>query len=501
MSDSTVLYKKLMEEAQKKKLKLNSDSIRKLNKLYESTLESVIRKAGSARGGFTKTWLKDYEKFLRIKMNELNEQLVRLTKDTIKTSSQIASSVEGDFLTHIDNKYDLDIPIELIDFAYSINNDAILNIINGGFYKDNKSLSDRIWGYGDKNISDIQYILNKGMMEQKSYLEIVKDLEKYVNPTAKKDFNWKRVYPGVNKNVDYNAQRLLRTSMNHSFFNSNISNWNENPYVEAIHWELSSQHYSRQIKVFGPDVCDDYTNQDDYGLGQGNFPKDRVPIPHPQCLCYQYAVIPKSLDKIGRELRQWLNGDSNTLLDNWYNSSNKIGKNYKNNVSNIGNSGIIKERSISQRNMANGNRKSSKIKLSDDDKNHLLNEIEAIKADKSIFIFRDGFGSGYSDKRDKIFISSNIYPSNDGSMHPRDLMSERAALAHEYYGHRTNRGTKLNQGSWNDEFRASYIAAKICPNLSDEDRMYLILDSIERAKEAGVSIEYNSFMRRILYGY
>jgi len=174
MSDSTVLYKKLMEEAQKKKLKLNSDSIRQLTKLYQSTLESVIRKAGSARGGFTKTWLKDYEKFLRFKMNELNEQLVRLTKDTIKTSSQIASSVEGDFLTHIDNKYTLDIPRELIDFAYSINNDAILNIINGGFYKDNKSLSDRIWGYGDKNISDIQYILNKGMMEQKSYLEIVK---------------------------------------------------------------------------------------------------------------------------------------------------------------------------------------------------------------------------------------------------------------------------------------------------------------------------------------
>ena len=79
-------------------------------------------------------------------------------------------------------------------------------------------------------------------------------------------------------------------------------------------------------------------------------------------------------------------------------------------------------------------------------------------------------------------------------------MSERAVLAHEYYGHRTHRGTTLEKGSWNDEFRASYTAAKICPNLTDEDRRYLILDAIERAKEAGINIRYNDFIRRVLYG-
>lgn len=153
------------------------------------------------------------------------------------------------------------------------------------------------------------------------------------------------------------------------------------------------------------------------------------------------------------------------------------------------------------RKMANGLRKSSKIKLSDDDKAYVLNEIELINADPDVFVFRDGFGSGYSDNRDIIFISSNVFPSNDGSLHPRDLMSVRAVLAHEYYGHRTYRGTTLERGSWNDEFRASYTAAKYCPNLTDDDRRYLILDAIERAKEAGVDIKYNKFIRRVLYGY
>ena len=45
------------------------------------------------------------------------------------------------------------------------------------------------------------------------------------------------------------------------------------------------------------------------------------------------------------------------------------------------------------------------------------------------------------------------------------------------------------------------MAAKNTSNLSDEDRRCLILDSIERAKESGVSIKNNSFMKKILYGY
>lgn len=138
--------------------------------------------------------------------------------------------------------------------------------------------------------------------------------------------------------------------------------------------------------------------------------------------------------------------------------------------------------------------------LSENEINHLKDEIRTIKADENIFIFNKGQFTGYIPERDTIYIKGNVFPSNDNSIHPRDLMSERAVLAHEYYGHRAYRNTKLQDGSWNDEFRASYMAAKNTPNLNDKDRQYLILDAIERAKEAGVTITYNKFMRRILYG-
>jgi hypothetical protein len=41
------------------------------------------------------------------------------------------------------------------------------------------------------------------------------------------------------------------------------------------------------------------------------------------------------------------------------------------------------------------------------------------------------------------------------------------------------------------------------PNLSDNDRRYLVLDALERAKEAGQDIpaEDSDYVRSVLYGY
>jgi hypothetical protein len=79
-------------------------------------------------------------------------------------------------------------------------------------------------------------------------------------------------------------------------------------------------------------------------------------------------------------------------------------------------------------------------------------------------------------------------------------MSSKAALGHEL-GHARYRGTKLPIGAWNDEFRASYWAAKNLSNLSEQDRIHLVLDAMERAREAGVPITVNAFMKKVLYGY
>jgi len=79
-------------------------------------------------------------------------------------------------------------------------------------------------------------------------------------------------------------------------------------------------------------------------------------------------------------------------------------------------------------------------------------------------------------------------------------MSERAVLAHEYYGHYDFAPSIFEATDWRDEFRASYIAAIKTPDLSDNDRRYLVLDAYERAKEAGRFYEYSKKAREIIYG-
>lgn len=154
---------------------------------------------------------------------------------------------------------------------------------------------------------------------------------------------------------------------------------------------------------------------------------------------------------------------------------------------------------LDERGMSRGYRTPASVLLTAAQIEMIRREIRTIKADESKFIFNRGSGTSYYDEGDVVFVRGDVLPDNS-SNHPRDKMSARAVLAHEYYGHRKFRGTTLPKGEWNDEFRASYHAALFAPGLTREDRYYLMADAQERAIEAGVHIRLNEKMRRVLYG-
>ena len=150
-----------------------------------------------------------------------------------------------------------------------------------------------------------------------------------------------------------------------------------------------------------------------------------------------------------------------------------------------------------------GHRTNRSRQLTDAEIAQLLEDIDALGADPSVFRFNEGSQTGFSDRTGNINVRGDVLPDLS-SNHPRDLMSTRAVLAHEYYGHKHFDdvfGTRNPAiGAWNDEFRASYNAALNAPNLSDMDRMLLMQDALERAREANVSIHMTDTIRRILYG-
>ncbi|MCT4507931.1 MAG: hypothetical protein N4A48_04095 [Tepidibacter sp.] len=340
-------YQRFANEARKNQLKLIKKDYTLIREIFKDASKDLEIKAVKAKSGsLTKRFALDYKKAIEESLREVRKQLHGNNKKSIEEAAKYANEVQLSFFSKLNNDYNLGMDQTFKTIFSRVPKEAIAEVLNGNLYKDNKGLSERIWGDINGIDKDMNYIITRAIAEKKSAYELSKDIEKYINPEAKKDWEWNKVYPNTRKKVDYNAQRLARTSINHAFLSANIRSSSKNPYVEAMHWELSTSHYERQIKPFGEDECDDYANQDSYNLGTGNFPVEKVPLPHPQCLCVVYAVIPKSLEEIGSELRAWVDGESNEKLDIWY-------KNYGLEFAGIENKKDIKTKNANESNQEN----------------------------------------------------------------------------------------------------------------------------------------------------
>ena len=149
-----------------------------------------------------------------------------------------------------------------------------------------------------------------------------------------------------------------------------------------------------------------------------------------------------------------------------------------------------------------GERTPPQTELGVADIERIKTETAEVGGDPSVLRFNEGRNTGYIDSRDVINVRGDVLPL-EGENHPRSSMSSRAVMAHEF-GHRRFSGTPLEPGAWNDEFRASYVAATKAPNLSAVERRDLILDAMSRAQEARpfpVPIRPNPLMRYLTTGY
>lgn len=313
-------YKDMVRKARRKTLRLTLKQQREILNIYKDTVKELSKKASIA-GDKTlkKRWLEDYSKHLDKTTEELENRLYKSIEGAMEQAGKHAVDADLEFFKEAIKKAGIDLGPHFTEMFSEAPNEVLAGIIKGDFYKDGKGLSDRIWNYTNDFEKDIDYIIKRAIAEKKSARELAKDLETFVKPESRRPWAWGTVYPNLRtKQVDYNAQRLARTSITHAHRESQHESARRNPFVEAIHWELSDAHYERQVSRWGEDECDEYAEQDNYGLGVGNFPKDEVPLSHPQCLCVTYGVITKTLDEVADELNAWVDGEENPVLDEWY---------------------------------------------------------------------------------------------------------------------------------------------------------------------------------------
>ena len=183
---------------------------------------------------------------------------------------------------------------------YNIPNQVVNDLISGKLYEGKWTLSKAIWSDNQKKLDDINSIIAKGVAENKPTYDIAKDLERYVNPRARKDWAWSKVYPGSTRKIDYNAQRLARTMVSHAYQESFVQSTKDNPFIESYRWLASG----------GDRMCDLCAERD------GKiFAKDELPMDHPNGMCTFEVVIEKSYDQIAQDLHNWIYGEGDPNLD------------------------------------------------------------------------------------------------------------------------------------------------------------------------------------------
>lgn len=305
------MYEKIVRQQRKEIAKLTLEQQGKVLGLYDHAIGDLIEKAsGTKDKSLGRRWTLDYFDELERVRNELERELEVQILGSSKKAAKIGTKAEQQVMTEIFRKANIDTGDHFTSMFSQVQDNVVRDIITGNLYKDKRTLSQRIWNHGEDFEKDIQYTINQAILQKKSAIELAADLEKFVREPARRGTTWGRCYPNLrNKRVDYNAMRLARTSINHSYQTASIQASNLNPFVEGIEWQSALIH-GRTCEL-----CKERHGQ--------VFDKKDVPLDHPNGLCTMLPVIEKSLDKVADELRDWLYGGENPILDEWYENVGK----------------------------------------------------------------------------------------------------------------------------------------------------------------------------------
>lgn len=303
-----------LKDAEKARMQITKEQEEAISKMYhkiyldfKKQMESLpLQGQGTATQSLKRLYLNRLTKQLKEAYESLGRDLENQITQGMQDTSQAMVSNMGDWLKKIGLN---------IEEAYSyVPKDIVAMLSTGQVYGDGWTLSKAIWGESQKHSDDIHKIVATGVAANRSAYDIAKDLEKYVNPSAKKEWDWSKVYPGTSKKVDYNAQRLARTMVSHAYQQSLLATTKYNPFVTGYKWRSAHTHRTCEI-------CNERDGQ--------VYTADTLPLDHPNGMCTFLTELSGSLDDIADRLGDWANGKEDAALDKWYNSMNGLPLNSK----------------------------------------------------------------------------------------------------------------------------------------------------------------------------
>lgn len=285
-----------LQYAEERRIKLTKLQQRQIQRLYENAAKEVAKQAEKAprvpSDALRKQYLNQLQKQLNERFEKIRTEIESTVKDNMKKTTEAVVKDNVNFLRRVG------MPVE---GAFShVPDEVVRSVATGQLYEGKWSLSRAIWKNTKRTQKDVQSVIAQGIAQNKSAYEIAKDLEKYVDPSAKKDWDWSKVYPGTAKKVDYSAQRLARTMVSHAFQQSFVETTKKNPFVTKYQWVSSN---SARVCP----ICADRDGQ--------LYEKDDLPLDHPNGMCTFIAIIEDSMVTIADRIADWALGSSDPELD------------------------------------------------------------------------------------------------------------------------------------------------------------------------------------------
>lgn len=306
-------YPKSIIEARKAFLTLTLEQEKEIIAIYKrASIEIKERLLKSKRGTLEERYLKEMAKAIDAYRKELYINLSNRIRADIELGAEIGARQTKEFLENV--AVNAKLKQSFVKMFANINDDVVRLMVSGGFYKDKRTLSSRIWSLTEKNVKDIDRIINIAVAEQKSVNQLATQLVPYLNGEGTPQ---KTLLRGINRHLPYEAVRVGRTSMAHAANEASVQAAMNNPFSKGLKWNLSASHATR-LGRFGKsrDICDEYAEQNSYDLGRGVYPPASYPVSHPNCLCYSTEVdVP--VEEARKEIISWINGADNKKLDNW----------------------------------------------------------------------------------------------------------------------------------------------------------------------------------------
>lgn len=294
--EAIMVNKLIFKDAEDAKFAIMASQQKEIVKLYEDWADEIGERAkyyshkSTASAPMSERYYRELQKQLRQTSQEVSNEIYKKIKSNIYT---VADAVVSDNVKWLES---FGFSSDGLNAAFSyVPHEIVQNLVTGQIYDSGWSLSSRIWGDNEQTLKDIYQVMAKGLAENKPIYEIAKDLESYVRPSAKLPWNLrmadgKKIYK---KQVDYNAQRLARTLVQHGYQQSFIATTQKNPFITEYVWRSN-----------GSRVCDLCKARD--GV---HYKKTELPMDHPNGMCTMEPVV---ADDMIDQLADWFNSPDGT---------------------------------------------------------------------------------------------------------------------------------------------------------------------------------------------